>query len=298
MEEIIFEEDVNAYDCLSGVIDMHIHIGPDAVRKRRVDALDAAKQAGAVKMQAIVLKNKQYITAPLATLTEKLVPGIRVFGGVCLDKEVGGLNPDVALLAGELGAKIIWMPTETAYNDLQKAKKPMLKRHFRKKIEGIKAVDSQGRLVSEIDDILDIIKEFKMVLATGHFSTKEILLLLARAKEKGLQKVLVNHPLTLSFGPTASIAEQKEMAEMGAMIEHTFVACMPAHDRLDPGKIKEAIQEIGAERTIISSDFGHHHNPLPVDGMRMAITTLAGLGISKRELDLMTKTNPAGLLDL
>jgi len=70
------------YD-LKDVIDIHIHIGPDAVRPRRVDALGAAKMAEAARMQAIVMKNKQYITVPLAKLAEKLVPGIRVFGGIC-----------------------------------------------------------------------------------------------------------------------------------------------------------------------------------------------------------------------
>jgi hypothetical protein len=249
-------------------------------------------------MKAIVLKNKQYITAPLATLAEKLVTGIRVFGGICLDKEVGGLNPDAVLLAAGLGAKIVWMPTETAANDLKKTRKPLMKRKFKKNLQGIEICDASGRLLPEVDDILDIIKASDMILGTGHLSTDEILLLIARARERGLEKIVVNHPLTLSFGPTAPIAKQKEMSELGAFIEHTFVACMPAHDRLDPGIIREAIQAVGADKTILSSDFGQNHNPFPVEGMRMAIETLKGLGVSKKDMDLITKINPARLLGL
>lgn len=283
---------------LRDVIDIHIHIGPDAVRPRRVDALDAAKMAEAAGMKAIVLKNKQYVTAPLAKLAEKLVPGIRVFGGICLDKEVGGLNPDAVSLAAGLGTKIVWMPTETASNDLKKSRKPLMKRNFKKNMRGIGVCDANGRLLPEVDDILDIIKASDMILGTGHLSTDEILLLIGRARERGVKKIIVNHPLTISFGPTAPIAKQKEMSKMGAFIEHTFVACMPAHDRLDPGSIREAIQEIGADKTIISSDFGQSHNPFPVEGMRMAIETLKGLGVSSKDMDLMTKENPAKLLGL
>jgi len=283
---------------LQEVIDMHVHIGPDAVRPRRVDAVSAAQQAQAAGMRAIVLKNKQYITAPLADIAQKQVPGIRVFGGICLDREVGGVNPDAAALAGALGAKIVWMPTETAFNDLQKSKKPLMQRRFSRAITGIRALDAGGRPVPELDDVLDIIKEYDMILATGHFSTEEVLALIARAVEKGIRKILVNHPLTVSFGPTAPIEKQVEMASMGAFIEHTFVACMPAHDRLDPGEIREAVKAVGAERTVISSDFGQYHNPPPVEGMRMAILTLTGLGVTPAEMDLMTKINPAGLLGL
>lgn len=291
------EEKNLCYD-LKNVVDIHVHIGPDAVRPRRVDALDAAKMAKAAGMKAIVLKNKQYVTAPLAELAERMVPGIRVFGGICLDREVGGLNPDAVLLAGGLGTKIVWMPTETASNDLKKSRKPLMRRNFKKNMQGVEVCDASGRLLSEIDDILDIIKAFDMILGTGHLSTEEILLLIARARERGVEKIVVNHPLTVSFGPTASLAVQKEMSKMGAFIEHTFVACMPAHDRLDPGSIREAIQEIGADRTILSSDFGQNHNPFPVEGMRMAIETLKGLGVSSKDMDKITKVNPARLLGL
>ena len=52
---------------LQGSIDMHMHHGPDtSVTGRRVDALEAAQQAEQAGMRAIVLKNHDYSTAPLA----------------------------------------------------------------------------------------------------------------------------------------------------------------------------------------------------------------------------------------
>ncbi|RKX77694.1 MAG: hypothetical protein DRP87_08430 [Spirochaetes bacterium] len=297
-EDFFIEENPELYECLQDVIDIHVHIGPDATRRRRVDALEAAQQAAKVGMKAIVVKNKQYITTPVAALASRLIPGVSVFGGVVLDREVGGLNPDVVEMAGKLGTKVVWMATETALNDLNKKRTPLMDRTFHRPIEGITALDEDGKLKAELEVILDIIKDYDMVLATGHFSTKEILVLLKRAKEKKMKRIVVNHPLTISFGPDASISEQKEMASLGALIEHTFVPCMPAHDRIDPRKIVEAINEIGAERTIVSSDFGQYHNPPPVEGMRMIIRTLLGYGITQAQLDLMLKENPARLLDL
>lgn len=74
---------------LQGSIDMHLHHGPDLL-PRRVDALEAARQAQQVGMRAVVLKNHNYPTAPLAMMVSRLIPGVGVFGSICLDFEIGG----------------------------------------------------------------------------------------------------------------------------------------------------------------------------------------------------------------
>src|SRR5512147_652090 len=80
------------YDRLiSGSIDMHLHPGPDSF-KCRVDALEAANQAKQAGMKAIVIKNHFYPTAPIAMMVNQLVPDFKVFGSVCLDYQMGGLN--------------------------------------------------------------------------------------------------------------------------------------------------------------------------------------------------------------
>jgi hypothetical protein len=55
---------------------------------------------------------------------------------------------------------------------------------------------------------------------------------------------------------------------------------------------------MGAARTILSSDLGMIHGPTPTDGFRQFIQTFQSLGAGPRELDLMTKENPARILDL
>ena len=61
-------------------------------RHRSIDAIDLARLAKSRGMRVLVFKNHKELTAALAYLVHKEVPGIEVFGGIGLDLEVGGLN--------------------------------------------------------------------------------------------------------------------------------------------------------------------------------------------------------------
>ena len=82
---------MNIDDLVRGSIDLHVHHGP-GTGECRMDALDTARYASQMGIRAIVLKNHNYDTAPLATMVNKLVPDVKVFGSMCLDYEAGGLN--------------------------------------------------------------------------------------------------------------------------------------------------------------------------------------------------------------
>lgn len=60
----------------------------------------------------------------------------------------------------------------------------------------------------------------------------------------------------------------------------------------------EAIRKVGPEHCALSSDLGQAGNPLHPDGFEAFLKALAAAGFSKRELDLMSKTNPARVLGL
>ena len=97
---------------LRGVIDIHVHSDPDSMA-RSIDAIDIAKLARSREMRGIVLKNHFESTAALAYVVRKEVPGIEVFGGIVLNRAVGGINPvaveRMAQLKGGLG-RVVWMP--------------------------------------------------------------------------------------------------------------------------------------------------------------------------------------------
>ena len=76
---------------LNGAIDTRVHSSPDS-EERSIDADDLARIAKEKGMRGLVLKNHWESTAALAYMVRKQVPGIEIFGGIVLNKSVGGIN--------------------------------------------------------------------------------------------------------------------------------------------------------------------------------------------------------------
>jgi predicted TIM-barrel fold metal-dependent hydrolase len=60
----------------------------------------------------------------------------------------------------------------------------------------------------------------------------------------------------------------------------------------------EHIKAVGAERCILSTDFGQAINPAPTEGFRTMLAHMLKFGLSEKELEILVKVNPAKLLDL
>jgi hypothetical protein len=279
---------------LSGSIDMHLHPGPDAF-KCRVDALEAANQAKQAGMKAIVLKNHYYPTAPLAMMINQLVPDFTTIGSLCLDQEMGGLNADAVEYAGKTGARVVWMPTFSSANSRSKMRALGLPLQG----EGFSILDAEGKLVPEITPILKIIKQYDMVLASGHISPAETFALEKEARKLGINKFVVTHPLDHEFFTQAfSKQDLVQLTQNGAFIECTFIAFLASEFRHDPAHMVDIIKTVGAGQCIVSTDLGQSFNPLPVEGLRMFIVTLLKYGVTEDEINLMIRINPAKLLGL
>lgn len=250
---------------LEGFIDTHIHTSPD-VKPRIFDDVKAAFEASNEKMGAIILKSHVESTSGRARIAEKLT-GLKVIGGVTLNKSVGGLNPAAVEAVAMMGGRIIWFPT-TSHNEIV--------------------------LESDLlEDVLHVIAENDLVLATGHLTPIETLKLIDIARSLRINRILVNHPFTTVVG--ADIYEQKEMAKY-AYLEHCFVACMEKHDNIDPGLISQGIKEVGPKKCIMATDFGQSHNPCPVEGLKMFIDRMLELGITWDDVQIMCRENPLKLL--
>lgn len=280
---------------IRGAVDMHMHLAPD-IMPMRLDALEAAQQAKNVGMRGIVLKNHFYPTAPLATIVGKLVPEVGVFGSICLDFEIGGLNYRALEISAKLGAKVVWMATLSAANSRGKMNSSL---GLNLEGEGYSILDKNGELVPEIPRILDIIKEYDMVLASGHISPAETFALFGEAKKAGIQKLVVTHASNAEVVDEAlSLEDQKKLASMGACIEHTAVDIMPSDFGHNPAGMVEVIKATGAEHCILSTDMGMAQTLLPTEGMRLFVSSLLRYGITPEEIELMVKVNPSRLLGL
>jgi hypothetical protein len=271
---------------LGGSADLHLHFGPDAHLARSVDALEAAEQAAAAGMAAIVLKSHDYPTAPLATIVDKAVPGVRVFGGLTLDRQVGGLNPSTVEVSARLGAKIVWLPTLSSANDHAKLGFPG---------PGISILEGSA-LRPEMHEIFALARSHDLVLASGHVSVVEIDAFLKGAREAGVEKLLITHALETLAGPTLTFDDLHRFIAAGAMIEFSYLTCGGALATEPPEKIAGAIRAVGAEHCVMSTDYGQKKNVPPVEGMRLFIRDMLRCGIEERDVERMVRGNPAALL--
>ena len=273
---------------LAGAIDIHVHSYPDN-RPRSLDAVEAARQAKAHGMRAIVLKNHDDPTAGLASIVQTVVPGIDVFGGIALNRSVGGINPAavehmVSLTDGR--GRVVWMPTFDSENGVRRAgeNRPFV------------SVARGGELLPEVREVIALIAKHNLVLATGHSSPAEALLLLREGRRAGVKHMVVTHAM---FTPVfMTVPQMKEAASLGAFLE--FAGGSPGgnggQERMK--SFADAIRAIGVEWCILSTDLGQANNPLPADGFGAMLMALRRLGLSAQELDRMAKQNPANLLGL
>ncbi len=283
----------------AGTIDVHVHSHPD-VFGRNMDDIDVATLAKAKGMRGIVLKNHVTTTADRAALVMKVVPGIEVFGGIVLNKAVGGINPAAVewmhRMFGGRG-KVVWLPTF----DADKHVKTLVNKDG----SGL-VVAPGGRVTAEMEEILKIVARENLVLATGHVHPEEVVAVAKRAKELGVRNILVTHGFTNI--PGLSMDQAKEVAAAGGMIEICFLqfltgpnapyAWMKHWDQVNAQRVAEAIKVVGAKSLVISSDLGQQGNMTHPDGLENAIAAMKAAGISDGDIDLMMRKNPAQLLGL
>jgi hypothetical protein len=273
---------------LDGVVDIHVHCDPDSM-PRSIDAIDIAKLARSRGLRALVLKNHYEPTASLAYLVRKEVPGIEVFGGIALNRTVGGINPAaverMTRVKGGWG-RVVWMPTFDAENQVRYAKenRPYV------------PVSKNGELLPEVKEVLAIIAKNKLTLATGHSSPEENLLLIRAAKSAGIARIVVTHAMLPPVKMT--IAQMQQAAKLGAYLEFVYNALIGPNKAFDFAEYAAALRAVGPEHCILSSDLGQAGNPLHPDGLAAFFQGLRDQGFSEQTIEKMAKTNPAKLLGL
>jgi len=288
-------------ELMKGAIDLHVHSAP-SLFPRLVDHVEVAEDARKYGMRAVVLKEHHGFTADRMYFVRKLVQGIEVYGGVVLNNAVGGINPFAVDAAIKLGAKIVWFPTLSSKNHLDQMGSPdfgkSMKQASTLKIEEkpITVFDSKSHLLPEVYEVIDLIAQADIVLATGHLSIPEARAVIKAAKERGVKRLYVNHPEYIVNG---SIEEQKELADLGAFIEHLALFMYPMWPiKAGLDGVVEMIKAVGPERTVLCTDLGQVHNPPPAEGFRMYLRVLLEKGIPAENLKKMVQDNPAFLLNL
>jgi hypothetical protein len=284
---------LNIDKLMSDSIDLHVHCGPDAFAERRVDALQLAQQACESGMKHVVIKSHQFCTAPLASMVNKIVNRPVLIGSLVLNNSVGGLNPEAIKVAFKEGAKIIWMPTTSAKADIED-RYAKIAPNNEITSPGISLLDKDGNLVPVMKEILALIKNNNLVLATGHISNQEAIAVANESLGQGI-KTIITHPLAKLFGVSFTLEQARYLANKGAFIELCFHACIPPV-RMSPLEIVKYIGTLGADHCLLSTDFGKSHEPSPTEGFRMMLSQMIRFGLPENELETTVKTNPDKLL--
>ena len=280
--------DGDAARLLAGTIDIHVHNLPDD-RPRSIDAIDVAKLAARRKMRAIVLKNHFESTAGPVYLVRQVVPGIEVFGGIDLNLTVGGINPTavehMTRVTGGWG-RMVWFPTFDAENQVR----------FSKQTRPFVSVAKNGELLPAVKEVIGLIAKNNLVLATGHSSAAEGLMLLREGRAQGVQHMVVTH--AMNDPVEMNVAQMQEAAKLGAFIEFVGGTLKSADAGARMDRFADAIRKIGPEFCILSSDLGQMGNPLPPDGFGEFLVALRARGFSEQDVNRMSRQNPARLLGL
>ncbi|MBK5291098.1 MAG: hypothetical protein JJE04_05290 [Acidobacteriia bacterium] len=273
---------------LHGVVDIHAHSGPDSV-PRSIDGIELAKLCKARGIRAIVLKNHYESTASMAFLARRAAPGLEVFGGIALNLTVGGVNAAaverMTRVDGGLG-RIVWMPTFDAENQVR------VLQQTRPSV----AVSREGKLLPEVLTVLDLIAKHDLVLATGHSTAAEVLMLVREGRARGVKRMVVTHGMLTPVNMT--VEQMKQAAGMGALIEFVGNAMVGNTKTVEFTDYAKAMQQVGVEHCILSSDLGQAGNPLHPDGLELIFAGLRNAGLTVAEIEQMVKKNPARLLGL
>jgi ABC-type branched-subunit amino acid transport system substrate-binding protein len=260
---------------LEGLFDLHIHGGPD-VRPRKLTCTEVVQRAKQAGMAGVLLKCHASPTAILASNLDQVIGGIHVFGCLCLNYEVGGLNPEAVRAAIAMGAKEIWMPTFSGES---------FRIYHGKPGTGIRITDNQGNLFPVVEEILAEIAKAGVILGTGHVLQEEILPLVKRAREVGVQKVLVTHPDIYFLRFPLSL--QLELNRFNVFFERCAVPRKRPTMESELEEMGHNIRKVGCDRNILTTDYGQPDNPYPAEGLLSFMEALNSRGISEKELDVM-----------
>jgi hypothetical protein len=281
---------------LNGSIDIHLHIDPRTYGAE-ISTLKLAKSRG---VRGVVIKNHYEPTLDVSLLLRREIPGIEIFGGIDLNHIVGGVNVAIVehmaeALGGSAGFRprepraprtgVVWMPTFDSETAVRAAKqtRPFL------------TVSRGGELVPEVKKVISVIAKGGLVLATGHNSPEEVLMLLREGRAQGVQHMVVTHAMD---NPVfMKIPQMQEAVKLGALVEFDYRRALTEEGQVD------AIRAVGPQHIILSEflmptggadplQYGNLDNlPKFMQGMR-------GHGFTNRDFDLMFKENPARLLGL
>jgi hypothetical protein len=286
-----------AREIVRGAFDLHVHVEPDVVA-RRIDDVALAHRFAELGLAGFVLKSHYVPTAERAAVVRRAAPGAAALGAISLNRGVGGLNPVAVAVAAREGARIVWLPTVDAVNEVTRLAAPGAKvpawakvqEELREEvgvIEPVPVLDERGEALPALRVVLRVIAAHDLVLATGHLSRDEIFAVVEAAAGEGIAQIVITHPdyPSQDIGP----ADQRALAGQGALLERAFA---PAHTgKVSWERMFEATRTAGPEHSVFGTDLGQTANPPVEDGLALLAERYLEAGFTDEEVHTMAVVN-------
>ncbi|WP_138416351.1 DUF6282 family protein [Sinomonas gamaensis] len=286
-------------EALSGAIDLHTHPAPDIVPRSQAIP-EALEDFTAADFAGFVAKSHVSSTAGLCS-TSTGSPGARAFGSIVLNRPAGGLNPAAVEVAALLGARVVWLPTVDSRRQREHANvagPAPVWQGAQAKLSGRRgygepiAVFRDGQVVPELHDVLDVVEEYGLLLATGHLDSDEVFAVIDAAKDHGIERVMVTHPDLPRQRIT--LDAQIEMARRGAWIERTMASVIEG--KLDLGAALHGIRACGLGATLLTGDLGQPTNGPIIGGIQQWAAALNDAGFGLGQIRQLLVENPSAAL--
>jgi hypothetical protein len=286
------EQDVD--DIITNHIDIHAHGGSDPFERLILED-DIGKDFTDVGARAVVIKTWYSASASRTALAQKAVDeyadryGMRpveMFGGITLNYSQGGFNVEgVKKCLGFPGMKYVWMPMVDSY-------------HHRRVVYddwsgyGLNFLDDQRRVLPEVKEILRVVADNDLILASGHYPYADTAILFEEARHLGVKRMEVIHPAHIHSKHT--IEQMKDQAERGAKLMLSGLGAMafPLHES-GPLYAARVVKEVGPENVVYGSDLGQLQNFPHVVSNRWMVKLLFAYGCTKEELYNVFQVTPS-----
>ena len=276
--------------------DIHVHATP-SLFERKTDSLALVKQCIAHEMAGIVLKFHHGSSIEIAHALNCVQ--LKVYGGIVLNHFVGGLNTYAVDSAIALGAKIIWLPTmhAQAHYDChctkgQQARKSKLQRAV---TEYLTCIDSDGELVTEVKEILELLDNSQTSLASGHISYQEILAIIQYIDKHKLNvNFLLNHVFYRI--PDLTIAQLKQCIRPWVYFETAYLSISKAYAYTSAQHLANGILAMPTANWIMSTDSGQPNNPSATQSMVSFMEKMELFGLDSEQIKQFTQVNALNYL--
>ena len=289
-------------DMMQGAIDVHCHIDFEfsAKERKREPEFHWLPKAEAMGMRGVVLKSHWWPTVNVVPyILSSVQTQVALWSSVALNITAGGPNPCVIESCAELGGRMVFLPTWSARNDVERKGfssriKSYYKNHAQLENPNYYFLDDRGKLVQRGREIIECCKAHNLTLGMGPVSWPESLAFIEAARETGYHRIVVNH--AQSHIIAMPVDAMTRAAEMGAFVEVCWNALAPG--RMDSPQLVKELRQVGLRQVVASTDYFRPYSPNPPELMRMFLGMLHEGGLNPAEIEMVACGNPARLMGL